>query len=219
MLYHTVTVNRELRLKAKFSIYQFIYFRALTYSHVMTERTWLQIQVAKMSFFSRVLCSPLQKRSDIRKELKNKAAASSRWKELVVVRWLAMWFGNLIRMPPGHLPVEVFWAHQTGKRLGFTVVCAVRSMEKDLWDTFHSLLPLWPVVENGWIDGWNKGKYQSRLSFKNVTVKVFMFFTILLKTRKMWVYFTFFLDLSWNKQKVTIEKCIICLEFKALFAV
>ena len=37
------------------------------------------------------------------------------WKEFKFEVKLS-WFTSLIRMPPGHLPVEVFWAHPTKRR-------------------------------------------------------------------------------------------------------
>ncbi|KAK0140999.1 hypothetical protein N1851_021987 [Merluccius polli] len=114
-LYRTVVVKRELSRKAKLSIDQSIYVPTLTYGHelwVVTERTRLRIQAAEMSFLRRVAGLSLRDRvrsSDIRREL---GVQPLRRKELVeVVRAL-----HLIRMPPGRLPLEVFWVRSTGRR-------------------------------------------------------------------------------------------------------
>jgi len=56
-LYRTVLVKRELSRKAKLSIYWSVYVPTLTSGHelwVVTERTRLRIQAAKMSFLRRV---------------------------------------------------------------------------------------------------------------------------------------------------------------------
>ena len=50
-LYRTVVTKRELSQKAKLSIYRSVFVPTLTYGHerwVMTERTRLQLQAAKM---------------------------------------------------------------------------------------------------------------------------------------------------------------------------
>ena len=93
-LFWTIVVKRELIWKAKLSIYELIYIQTLRYGHelcVMTERTSLQIQEAKMSFPVELLLIRIER--------------SHLW-----------WFQLLIRMPPGHLPLEVFWAHAASRR-------------------------------------------------------------------------------------------------------
>lgn len=58
---HTLWDDRELSRKAKLWIYRSIYATSLTYGHdlwVMTKRTWLRLEVAKVSFLCRVaVCS------------------------------------------------------------------------------------------------------------------------------------------------------------------
>ena len=74
-LYRSVVVKKELSRKAKLSIYRSIYVPTLTYGHelwVVTERTRLRIQAAKMSFLRRVAGLSLRDKvrsSDIRREL------------------------------------------------------------------------------------------------------------------------------------------------------
>ena len=109
-LYLTVVVKRELSLKAKLSIYQSIYVPTLTYGHelwVVTERMRSRIQAAEMSFLCRVAGLSLRDRvrsSDIRRELGVEPLL------LRVERGQLRWFGHLIRMPPGRLPLEVWGA-------------------------------------------------------------------------------------------------------------
>jgi len=71
---------------------------------VVTITTRSRIQAAKMSFLCRVTGLSFRDRvrsSDIRRELG---------------RSQLRWFGHLIRMPPGRLPLEVFRARPTGRR-------------------------------------------------------------------------------------------------------
>lgn len=68
----------------------------LTYEHelwVRTKRIRLQIQGAQINFLLRVLSHP--------EKTLSRATSPSCQSQL-------RWFGNLIRMPPGHLPLEVF---------------------------------------------------------------------------------------------------------------
>ena len=58
LLSWTVVVKRELRHKAKLSVYRSAYIPYLTYSHelwVMTETMRVQIQAAEISFLPRVV--------------------------------------------------------------------------------------------------------------------------------------------------------------------
>jgi len=80
---------------------------------VVTERMRSRIQAAEMSFLPRVAGLSRRDRvrsSDIRRELRV---------ELLLLRFersQLRWLGHLIRMPPGCLPLEVFWARPTGRR-------------------------------------------------------------------------------------------------------
>ncbi len=109
-------VRKELSCKAKLSIYQSIYVPTLTYGHelwVMTERTRSRIQAAEMSFLRRVTGRSLRDRvrsSVAREELRVEPLL------LDIERSQLRWLGHLFWMPPGRLPVEVFWAHRTGRR-------------------------------------------------------------------------------------------------------
>uniref|UniRef100_A0A8C2ZC47 Reverse transcriptase domain-containing protein n=1 Tax=Cyclopterus lumpus TaxID=8103 RepID=A0A8C2ZC47_CYCLU len=115
-LYRSVLVKRELSRKAKLSIYWSVYVPTLTYGHelwVATERTRSRIQAAEMSFLRRVAGLSLRDRvrsSDIRGELGVESLL------LRVQRSQLRWFGHLVRMPPGRLPLEVFRARPTGRR-------------------------------------------------------------------------------------------------------
>ena len=115
-LHGSVVVKRELSRKAKLSIYQSIYVPALTYGHelwVVTERTRSRVQAAEMSFLRRVAGLSLRDRvrsSVIREELGVDPLL------LRVERSQMRWLGHLVRMPPGRLPGEVFWARPTGRR-------------------------------------------------------------------------------------------------------
>ena len=115
-LHRSVLVKRELSRKAKLSIYWSVYVPTLTYGHelwVVTERTRSRIQAAEMSFLRRVAGLSLRDRvrsSDIRRELGVESLL------LRVERSQLRWFGHLIRMPPGRLPLEVFQARPTGRR-------------------------------------------------------------------------------------------------------
>ncbi|KAK3529557.1 hypothetical protein QTP70_031980, partial [Hemibagrus guttatus] len=114
-MYRSVVV-KELSRKAKLSIYQSIYVPTLTYGHelwVMTERVRSRIQAAEMSFLRRVAGRSLRDRvrsSVTREELRVEPLL------LHIERGQLRWLGHLFRMPPGHLPGEVFWACPTGKR-------------------------------------------------------------------------------------------------------
>ncbi|KAK3529813.1 hypothetical protein QTP86_006010 [Hemibagrus guttatus] len=111
-----VVVKKELSRKAKLSIYQSIYAPTLTYGHelwVMTERVRSRIQAAEMSFLRRVAGRSLRDRvrsSVTREELGVEPLL------LHIERRQLRWLGHLFRMPPGHLPGEVFRACPTGKR-------------------------------------------------------------------------------------------------------
>ncbi|KAK3562899.1 hypothetical protein QTP86_011137 [Hemibagrus guttatus] len=115
-MYRSVVVKKELSRKAKLSIYQSIYVPTLTYGHelwVMTERVRSWIQAAEMSFLRRV----------VGRSLRDRVRSSVTWQELGVEpllldieRGQLRWLGHLFRMPPGHLPGEVFRACPTGKR-------------------------------------------------------------------------------------------------------
>uniref|UniRef100_A0A3B4BI15 Ethanolamine kinase n=1 Tax=Periophthalmus magnuspinnatus TaxID=409849 RepID=A0A3B4BI15_9GOBI len=115
-LYRSVVVKKELSPKAKLSIYRSIYVPTLTYGHelwVMTERTRSRIQAAEMGFLRRVAGRTLRDRvrsSVTREELGVEPLL------LHVERNQLRWLGHLLRMPPGRLPREVFWACPTGRR-------------------------------------------------------------------------------------------------------
>ncbi|KAK3549572.1 hypothetical protein QTP86_004974 [Hemibagrus guttatus] len=114
-MYRSVVVKKELSRKAKLSIYQSIYVPTLTYGHelwVMTERVRSRIQAAEMSFLRRVVGRSLRDRvrsSVTREELGVEPLL------LYIERGQLRWLGHLFRMPPGHLPGEVFRACPTGK--------------------------------------------------------------------------------------------------------
>ena len=114
-LYRTVVVKRGLSQKAKLSIYQSIFVPTLTYGHelcVVTERMRSRIQVAEMSFLRRVAGL-----SFIGWGAQTSGGSSEVEPLLLrVERGQLRWFGHLIRMPPGRLPLEVFRARPTGKR-------------------------------------------------------------------------------------------------------
>ncbi|KAK3517314.1 hypothetical protein QTP70_002959 [Hemibagrus guttatus] len=111
----SVVVKKELSQKAKPSIYQSIYVPTITYGHelwVMTERVRSRIQAAEMSFLRRVAG----------RSLRDRVRSSVTWEELGVEplllhieRGQLRWLGHLFRMPPGHVPGEVFRACPTGK--------------------------------------------------------------------------------------------------------
>ncbi|TWW73603.1 hypothetical protein D4764_15G0009970 [Takifugu flavidus] len=115
-LHRSVVVKRELRRKAKLSIYRSIFIPTLTYGHelwVMTERTRSRVQAAEMSFLRRVAGLSLRDRvrsSAIREELGVESLL------LRVERSQMRWLGHLVRMPPGRLPGEVFRACPSGRR-------------------------------------------------------------------------------------------------------
>ncbi|KAK5915715.1 hypothetical protein CesoFtcFv8_001281 [Champsocephalus esox] len=79
----------------------------------MTERTRSRIQAAEMGFLRRVAGVSLRDKvrsSVIREGLGVEPLL------LRVKRSQLRWFGHLVRMPPGHLPREVFQARPAGKR-------------------------------------------------------------------------------------------------------
>ncbi len=116
-MYRSVVMKKELSCKAKLSIYRSIYIPTLTYGHelwVMTERTSSRIQADEMSFLRRVAGRSLRDRvrsSVTREELRVEPLL------LDIERSQLRWLGHLFRMPPGCLPVEVFWVRPTGRRL------------------------------------------------------------------------------------------------------
>ncbi|TKS64956.1 LINE-1 reverse transcriptase -like protein [Collichthys lucidus] len=115
-LHRSVVVKKELSRKAKLSIYQSIYVPTLTYGHelwVVTKRTRSRIQAAEMSFLRRVAGLSLRDRvrsSAIREELRVQPL------HLRIERSQLRWLGHLVRMPPGRLPGETFWARPSGRR-------------------------------------------------------------------------------------------------------
>ena len=73
----------------------------------------MRIQAAEMGFLRRVAGLSLRDRvrsSVIRERLKVEPLL------LRIERSQLRWFGHLVRMPPGRLPGEVFWACPTGRR-------------------------------------------------------------------------------------------------------
>ncbi|KAK3518448.1 hypothetical protein QTP70_000651 [Hemibagrus guttatus] len=115
-MYRSVVVKKELSRKMKLSIYQSIYVPTLIYGHelwVMTERIRSRIQAAEMSFLCRVAGHSLRDRvrsSVTREELGVELLL------LHIERGQLRLLGHLFRMPPGHLPGEVFGACPMGKR-------------------------------------------------------------------------------------------------------
>ncbi|KAI2646443.1 Staphylococcal secretory antigen SsaA [Labeo rohita] len=111
-MYQSVVVKKELSLKAKLSIY----IPTLIYGHelwVMTERTRSRIQAAEMTFLHRVAGRILRDRvrsSVTQQEFEVEPLL------LHVERNQLRWLGQLFRMPPEHVPGEVFWACPTGRR-------------------------------------------------------------------------------------------------------
>ncbi|KAK3527289.1 hypothetical protein QTP86_018597 [Hemibagrus guttatus] len=115
-MYRSVVVKKELSRKAKLSIYQSIYVPTLTYGHelwVMTERVRSRIQAAEMSFLRRVAGRSLRDR--VRSSVTREGLGVEPLL-LHIERGQLRWLGHLFRMPPGHLPGEVFRACPTGKR-------------------------------------------------------------------------------------------------------
>jgi len=112
------------------SIYRSIYVPTLTYGHklwVVTERMRSPIQAAKMCFLRRVAGLSLRDRvrsSNIRTELRIEPLL------LRVERSQLRW--HLIRMLPGRLPLEFFWARPTGRR--------PRSRPRTRWRDYISCL-------------------------------------------------------------------------------
>ena len=110
-LYRTVVTKRELSRKAKLSIYRSIFVPILTYGHegwVMIERTRSRV----LSFLRRVAGVSLRDRvrsSAIREELGLEPLL------LYLERSQLRWFGNLVTMPTGRLPWEVFQARPVGR--------------------------------------------------------------------------------------------------------
>ncbi|GAA6107076.1 uncharacterized protein LOC111191400, partial [Tachysurus ichikawai] len=138
LIYRSVVVKKELRRKAKLSIYQSIYVPTLTELWVMTERTRSQIQAAKMSFLRRVAGRSLTDRvrsSGTREELRVEPLL------LHIERSQLRWLGHLFRMTPGRLPGEVFRACPNGRR---PRELEEVSGEKEVWASLLSLLPSRP---------------------------------------------------------------------------
>ncbi|TWW73461.1 hypothetical protein D4764_15G0008550 [Takifugu flavidus] len=115
-LHRSVVVKRELSQKAKLSIYRSIFVPTLTYGHelwVMTERTRSWVQAAEMSFLRRVAGLSLRDR------VRSSAIQEELGVEPLLLRFersQMRWLGHLVRMPPGHLPGEVFRACPSGRR-------------------------------------------------------------------------------------------------------
>ena len=164
-LHRAVVVKRELSQKARLSVYRSIFVPTLTYGHelwVVTERTRSRIQAAEMGFLRRVAGLSLRDRvrsSVIRERLKVEPLL------LRIERSQLRWFGHLVRMPPGRLPGEVFWACPTGRRprgrprtrwrdyisrlawerLGVLPEELVEVAEgREVWASLLKLLPPWP---------------------------------------------------------------------------
>ena len=115
-LHRPVVVKKELSQKAKLSIYRSIYVPTLNYGHalwVVTERTRSQIQAAEMGFLRRV--SGLSLRDRVRSSVIREGLGVEPLL-LRIERNQMRWLGHLVRMPPGRLPGEVFWARPTGRR-------------------------------------------------------------------------------------------------------
>jgi len=110
-LYRSIVVKRELSWKAKLSIYRSTYVPTLAYElWVVTERMRLRTE---MIFLRRVAEHSLRDRVrslDIRRELGVEPLL------LRVEMSQLRWFGHLIRMPPGRLPLEVFRARPNVRR-------------------------------------------------------------------------------------------------------
>uniref|UniRef100_A0A8C6LTA7 Reverse transcriptase domain-containing protein n=1 Tax=Nothobranchius furzeri TaxID=105023 RepID=A0A8C6LTA7_NOTFU len=115
-LYQSVEVKRKLSQRAKLSIYRSIYVPTLTYGHelwVVAERTRSWIQAAEMSFLRRV--AGLSLRDRVRSSVIREGLGVDLLL-LHIERSQLRWLGHLVRMPPGCLPGEVFWARPTGRR-------------------------------------------------------------------------------------------------------
>ncbi|TKS65499.1 putative uncharacterized transposon-derived protein [Collichthys lucidus] len=115
-LHRSVAVKKELSRKAKLSIYQSIYVPTLIYGDelwVVIERMRSRIQAAEMSFLRRVAGVSLRDRvrsSAIREELRV---------ELLLLRMernQLRWLRHLVRMPPGSLLGEMYWARPSGRQ-------------------------------------------------------------------------------------------------------
>ena len=129
---------------------------------LMTERMRPRVQAAKMGFLHRVAGVSLRDR------VKSSAIREGLGVEpllLCMERNQLRWFGHLMRMPPGHLPREVFLAHPTGRkprgrpraswrdyisslaweRLGNPQSdLAEVAREREVWGSLLNLLPLQP---------------------------------------------------------------------------
>ena len=98
------------------SIHRSVFVPTLIYGHVLwgvTDRTRLQVQAAIMSFLRRV--SGLSLRDSVR----TSAIREELGIELLLLHTEASqmrWFGHFVKMPPEHLPGEVFRACPTGRR-------------------------------------------------------------------------------------------------------
>lgn len=78
----------------------------------MTKRTRFQRQAVKMNFLCRVSWLSLRKGDELHH------SGELRVKLLLLdnERSKLRQFGHMMRMPPGLLPLDVFWAYPTGKR-------------------------------------------------------------------------------------------------------
>ena len=178
-----IVVKKELSQKTKLSIYRSIfkdsiYVPTLTYGHelcVVTERTRLRIQAAKMGFLRRV--SGLSLRDRVRSSVISEGLGVEPLL-LRIDRSQMRWLGHLVRMPPGRLPGEVFRARHTWRRpRGRPRTCwrdyvsqlawerlgvppeelEEVSGDRDVWVSLLKLLPPRPdpreAADNGWMDG------------------------------------------------------------------
>jgi len=118
--------------------------------------------------------------------LRDRMRSSAIWGELGVESLLLhiernqlRWVGHLVSLPPGRLPLEVFWTRPTGRRpRGRPRTCWKNyislldwgslgipqeelksvSREREVWVSLLDLLPPRPnlgkAVDNGWVDEW-----------------------------------------------------------------
>jgi len=154
-------VMRALRsVVAKVSIYCSICVPTLTYGHeiwVMTRSMRLRIQAAEMGFLQRVAWLSVRDRvrsSTIRRELEVEPLL------LYIKRSQVRWFGHLVRMPPGYLPLGGFQAHPTGRR--------PQGRPRNHWRYYMYLLPSVVVLEIGLVSV--SDKVGSGFYFKTTTV-------------------------------------------------
>uniref|UniRef100_A0A8C6PEM1 ribonuclease H n=1 Tax=Nothobranchius furzeri TaxID=105023 RepID=A0A8C6PEM1_NOTFU len=151
-LYRSVVVKREPSQKAKLSIYRSIYVPTLNYGRelwVVTDKTRSRIQAAEMSFLRKVAGLSLRdrvRRSVIREELGVEPLLFH------IERSQLRWLSHLVRMPPGHLPGEVFRARPTGRR--------PKGRPRTRWRDYgshlareHLGIPLGGAGPSGWGEG------------------------------------------------------------------